>query len=114
MALITTSHCNLTIAHPGKGKTKGLLKERYYWPSMDGDIEQFVSNYHACHRSKVPQDKAPGLLYPLPIPDRPWQHISVNFKAMPSDRHGMNMVCVFVDRLGKRPISIPCDKMVDA
>ena len=26
----------------------------------------------------------------------------------------MNMVCVFVDRLGKRPVSIPCNKSVDA
>jgi transposase InsO family protein len=112
--LITASHCSLATAHPGKSKTKKLIKERYYWLGMDKDIEQFVSNCHACRRSKVPRDKAPGLLHPLPIPDRPWQHISVDFKEMPSDQHGMNMVCVFVDRLGKRPISVPCDKSVDA
>ena len=33
---------------------------------------------------------------------------------MPPDQNGMNMVCVFVDRLGKRPISVPCNKSVDA
>jgi hypothetical protein len=26
----------------------------------------------------------------------------------------MNIVCVFVNRLGKRLISVPCDKSVDA
>ena len=26
----------------------------------------------------------------------------------------MNMVCVFVDRLGKQLILVPCDKSVDA
>ncbi len=113
-ALITASHCNLTTAHPGKGKTKELLKERYYWSGMDDDIERFVSNCHSCRRSKVPRDKAPGLLHPLPIPDRPWQHISIDFKEMPPDRDGMSIVCVFVDRLGKRPISVPCNKTVDA
>jgi transposase InsO family protein len=113
-ALITVSHCTLTTAHPGKGKTKELLKERYYWNGMDGEIERFVGNCHACRRSKAPRDKTPGLLHPLPIPDRPWQHISVDFKEMPPDRNGMNMVCVFVDRLAKRPISVPCNKTVDA
>jgi hypothetical protein len=113
-ALITASHCGLATAHPGKGKTRKLIKERYYWSGMDGDIDRFVSNCHACRRSKVPRDRPPGLLHPLPIPDRPWQHISVDFKEMPPDKSGMNMVCVFVDRLGKRPISIPCNKQIDA
>lgn len=112
--LITASHCSLATAHPGKNKTKALIKERYYWLGIDSDIDQFVSNCHACRRSKVPRDKTPGLLRPLPIPDRPWQHISMDFKEMPSDHKGMNMVCVFVDRLGKRPISVPCDRSVDA
>jgi transposase InsO family protein len=112
--LITAAHCGLATAHPGKSKTKALIKERYYWLGMDRDIDRFVSNCHACRRSKVPRDKTPGLLRPLPIPDRPWQHISVDFKEMPTDREGMNMVCVFVDRLGKRPISIPCNKSVGA
>jgi RNase H-like domain found in reverse transcriptase/Integrase zinc binding domain len=113
-ALITASHCSLATAHPGQDKTKKLIKERYYWLGMDDDIERYVSNCHACRRSKAPRDKTPGLLHPLPIPDRPWQHISVDFKEMPPDKEGMNMVCVFVDRLGKRPISIPCNKSVDA
>ena len=112
--LITASHCGVSTAHPGKLKTRLLIKERYYWQGMSADIDQFVSNCHACRRSKVPRDKTPGLLHPLPIPDRPWQHISVDFKEMPPDKEGKNMVCVFVDRLGKRPISIPCDKTVDA
>ena len=113
-ALIDTAHSGLTTAHPGKSKTGSLIKERYYWPGIDRDINRFVSNCAACHRSKVPRDKTPGLLRPLPIPDRPWQHISIDFKDMPPDQNGMNMICVFVDRLGKRPISVPCNRSVDA
>jgi hypothetical protein len=33
---------------------------------------------------------------------------------MPTDKEGKNIVCVFIDRLGKRLISIPCNKEVDA
>ena len=28
--LITTAYCSLATAYPGKGKTKTLIKERYY------------------------------------------------------------------------------------
>ncbi|MDA4119333.1 MAG: reverse transcriptase domain-containing protein [Thaumarchaeota archaeon] len=112
--VIEAAHCPIAFAHPGKGKTGKLLRRRYFWPQMDEDIARFVANCHACRRSKVPRDKTPGLLHPLPKPDRPWQHISVDFKSMPPDKEGNNTVCVFVCRFSKRPISIPCKKEVDA
>jgi hypothetical protein len=113
-ALITASYYSLAIAYPGQDKTKKLIKERYYWLRIDDNIKRYVSNCYACRRSKAPRDKTPGLLYLLPIPDRPWQHISVDFKEMPPDKEGINIVCVFIDRLGKRLILIPCNKSVDA
>ena len=33
--LITTAHCSITTAHPGKNKSKQLIKEQYYWQSID-------------------------------------------------------------------------------
>jgi hypothetical protein len=50
----------------------------------------------------------------LPIPDRPWQHISIDFHELPQSRNGYNMAMVVVDRFGKRTISIPCSKTIDA
>jgi transposase InsO family protein len=34
----------------------------------------------------------------------------MDFKSMPKDKGGFNAILVFVDQLGKRPISIPCYK----
>ena len=73
-----------------------------------------MSNYYSYYRSKVLCNKALGLLHLLLILDRPWQYISIDFKEMPLDQDGMSIVCVFVDRLGKRLISVPCNKTVDA
>jgi transposase InsO family protein len=112
--LIREAHNQLSTAHPGRNKTLQLLKSRYYWSKMDSDVEQYIRNCHACKRSSVPRDKTPGLLKSLPIPERPWQHISVDFKEFPADKKGNNMILVFVDRLGKRPISVPCKKTTDA
>jgi hypothetical protein len=38
----------------------------------------------------------------------------MDFRSFPKDRYGYDTVCVFVDRLTKRPISIPCHKDIDA
>src|SRR5438045_5811897 len=81
---------------------------------MDNDIKRFVHNCHACRCSTVPRDKPPGLLHPLPVLDRLWQHISVDFKSFPKDKHSFDTIAVFMDWLGKRPISVPCHSMIDA
>ncbi len=81
---------------------------------MSNDVERYVRNCHACRRAHVPRDKTPGLLHPLPIPNRPWQHISIDFKSFPPDKKGFDSILVIVDRLGKRPISILCYKTATA
>ena len=100
--------------HLGTQKTQQILRACYYWRNMDKDIKCFIRNCHMCRRSTIPRDKPPGLLHPLPVPDRPWQHISVDFKSFPKDKHGFDTIAVFVDRLGKRPISVPCHSTIDA
>jgi len=62
----------------------------------------------------MPRDKKPGFLHPLPVLDRPWQHITVDFKKYPKSKAGHNMVAIFVDKLRKRPITIPVRDTVTA
>ena len=38
----------------------------------------------------------------------------MDFRTFPKDKHGYDAVFVVVDRLTKRPISIPCHKTIDA
>jgi hypothetical protein len=96
--LVDEAHKQPSIAHPGKAKTKQLVKARYYWPKMDEYIDRYVKNCHTCRRFHTPKDLPPGLLKPLPIPDRPWQHISMDFRSYAKDKHGFDNVVVFVDR----------------
>ena len=112
--LIAEAHGQLSTAHPGKNKTRKIIADRYYWPGMTVDIDQYVRNCTACRMSTIPRDKTPGLLKPLPIPERPWRHISIDFHELPKDRCGYDNVVLFVDRFGKRVITVPCYKTVDA
>jgi hypothetical protein len=112
--LIQEAHDGLLTAHPGKNKTRKLINKRYWWPGLAQDVDQYVANCHSCRRSTIPRDKAPGLLQPLPIPERPWQHIAMDFKSFPPDRHGYNAILVIIDRLSKTPFSVPCHDTIDA
>lgn len=78
------------------------------------DVERYTVNCHVCRRAKVPRDKTPGLLRPLPVPDRPWMHLSMDFCSFPVDKHGYDTVFVIIDRLSKNSFSMPCHKTVDS
>jgi len=112
--LIQEAHGQISSAHPGERKTYQLLKPRYYWHGMWSDIKQYIRNCRACRESHHYHDKTPGLYHPLPVPEHPWQHICVDFKSFPADKDGFDNICVFVDRLSKAAVSIPCKKTITA
>ena len=112
--LIQEAHDQISSAHPGTRKTQHILSEKYYWKGLKGYVERYVGNCTKCRQAHAPRDKTPGLLHPLPIPDHPWQHISVDFKNQPKDKDGYDNVCVFIDRMSKAAISIPCHRTATA
>lgn len=106
--IIQEIHDRMTTAHPGRRKTRKLVAERYWWPGLGEDCDTYVANCMGCRPAKVPRDKTPGKLTPLPIPDRVWRHLVMDFKQMPKDKYGFDNALVMVDRLGKRAWTIPC------
>ena len=112
--LLKLVHNTPVTAHPGKNKTRKLVRQRFYWKGMSSDVDRYVANCKTCRRTSTPRDKTPGMLHPLPVPDRPWQHISMDFKTFPKDDDGRDNALVVVDRLGKRAYTIPCTKSVTA
>jgi hypothetical protein len=46
---------------------------------MQSAVEQFVRNCHTCSRIKTSQFKYQGSLKPLPVPERAWQDLSIDF-----------------------------------
>jgi hypothetical protein len=62
----------------------------------------------------VPRDKKPGLLHLLLVPKRLWQHVIVDFKHCPESKAGNNIITLFINYLGKRPIIIPVHNTIIA
>ena len=112
--LIAKAYTQVSIAYPGKNKTRKIISDRYYWPGLVTDINRYIRNCDSCRRFIIPRDKTPGLLKPLPILERPWQHISIDFHKLPIDCNRYNMATVIADRFGKRLFSIPYHKNINA
>ena len=112
--LIAKAHAQVSTAYFRKNKTYRIIGDCYYQPRIVIDINHYIRNYNSCCRSIIPQDKTLGLLKPLPIPERPQQHISIDFHKLPIDRSGYNMAIVIVNRFGKRPFLIPYYKNINA
>ena len=68
---------------------------------MKADIRQFVAQCAICQQNKYSNLSPVGLLQPLPIPEKIWDDISMDFiEALPLSG-GIDSILVVVDRLSK-------------
>ncbi|CAL3971561.1 unnamed protein product, partial [Diplocarpon coronariae] len=68
-------------------KTSPELQKKYYWKSLGSDVGTYIQNCR-CSRMKARRDKTPGFLQPLPIPERAYQHLTMDFTELPLDELG--------------------------
>lgn len=106
-ALIKEAHRPQIFAHGGDNKIIYLLKQEYFWEGMTKDIKRHNRNCKKCGRNKSRKDKTPGLLHPLPIPKHVWEHIVVDGKDMPKDKHGYDYVWVFICKFSRILVRLP-------
>ncbi len=99
--LIHSAHASLGTGHPEANGTLSLLKDCFWWPNMARDVRRFVQGCPDCAISKSPRHLPSGKLLPLPVPNRPWSHLGVDFitDLPPSD--GNTCILVIVDRFFK-------------
>jgi transposase InsO family protein len=89
--------------HFGRDRTQKLVRQLYWWPKMDAEIEAYVKTCPACQRNKSSTAKAYGLMVPTQIPTRRWSSISTDFIIhLPRTSRGNDAIVQFVDRLSKR------------
>ena len=114
LRFIQKSHDDPAAGHPGKTKTYEILSRYYYWPGIIDDVKRFVKNCYGCRKSKTFRNKYHGALKLLPVPDKKWAHISIDFIIdfpVSRDLWGRNCIniMVMVDRLSKMVKCIPMD-----
>lgn len=74
---------------------------------MKRDVYAYVRECDTCHRCKHDNVAPLGLLQPLPIPEKLWQYISMDFIEDFLKAVGKEVIFVVVDRLGKAVYFMP-------
>ncbi|CAI5484512.1 unnamed protein product [Closterium sp. Yama58-4] len=101
--------------HFGSNKTLAGIAKYYYWPRMAADVQQFVTSCDTCQRMKSSKQKKAGLLQPLPVPEQPWQVVSLDFiTGLPSTSRGHDSILVVIDKFSKMGHFIPTNATATA
>jgi len=98
--------------HPGHSGTRDLLSRFYAWPGMSDNVRRFVGNCDTCGKGKLWREQKRGLLKPLPVPDRRWQELAMDFIGELPDSDGNRFILTIIDRLSKEPIFVPLSSTV--
>ncbi|KAI2667413.1 Transposon Tf2-6 polyprotein [Labeo rohita] len=107
-------HTAPSSGHPGIEATLHLLSNRFWWPNQRTDTIKFIRNCTVCSMTKVLHHLPAGLLQPLPVPQRPWSHIAVDFITDLPPFSGYTTILTVVDRFSKGCRLIPLSKLPTA
>jgi len=76
--IIFEHHAPKHAGHKGKRKTLAAIERTFWWPKLHLDVSHFVGTCDACQRNKHTNMKPAGLLQPLQLPARRWEHVSMD------------------------------------
>jgi len=78
LLLLQESHAGGLTGHFGWKRTYELLADHFYWPKMRRDVERPVQRCVTYQKAKFELNPH-GLYTPLPIPNVPWEAVSMDF-----------------------------------
>jgi hypothetical protein len=107
-AILYECHDRPFVGHVGTSKTLKLAERSYWWPNMEQSVRRYVQSCPSCQANKDSNQKPGGLLQPLPVPEEPWESVSMDFIIhLPTTKQGHDAIFVVVDRLTKMVYLIP-------
>ena len=113
--VLAANHDHVTAGHLGMDKTMELVSRHYYWRGIAQTVQRYIKSCKPCQRNKSGNQKPAGLLQPLPIPTRNWEHVSLDLIGpLPTTVNGNNCIVTVVDKLSKMAHFIATQTTVDA
>lgn len=87
--------------HFGIKKTFASIKEKYFWPKMFQDINDYVKSCDVCQRTKVNRRQNRVPLHPLPVEGR-FSRIHIDILcSLPKTKEGYQYILLIVDSFTK-------------
>ena len=113
--LISRHHDNPLAGHFGIEKTRELLAQKYFWPSLRHNVKAYVKGCNICLASKTVRQKPYSNLQSLLIPTHWWKDLLMDFMTgLPISTNwkgdSYNFILIIVDSLTKiiyyKPVKI--------
>jgi len=99
--IIQLHHDTPIAGHGGQWKMVKLVTRNYWWPVMTKEVKRYVEGCDQCQRMKNRVERPAGKLRPNEVPERLWQHISVDFITKLPMSKGHDLILVVCDRFSK-------------
>lgn len=87
--------------HSGFLKSFHRLKQDFFWVGMKSNLKQYIKECVVCQQMKHETCSPTWVLQPLPIPNKPWSTVSMDFISGLPPSQRLDTVMVVVDRLTK-------------
>ncbi len=107
-------HSTLSSGHPGIAATVQLLTNHFWWSTLQADTINHIRQCPTCNVSKPSHQLPAGLLQHLPILQRPWSHIAIDFITDLPLSGGHTTILTVIDRFSKACHFIPLPKLPTA
>ena len=92
------------IGHLGKVRGIQLLRDRFYWPKMEEDLNQWVRGCDRCLHRKSPTERAPLVNI---VTLQPLELVCMDYLTLESSLGGFQNVLVITDHFTRYAIAIP-------
>jgi hypothetical protein len=113
--LIHDVHDSIVAGHLGIDKMIARIRNRFTWDGMSKDIVEYIRSCDRCQRNKPTPSNPIGLLQPLEVPSRNWEHVTMDFiMDLPKSKTGHDAILVVVEKLSKAMTLIPTKSTVSA
>ena len=100
-------HYAADVGHPGQYRMLELLKRNFWWPTIKTDIKRFIKGCDLCQKNKIIRRPEHVVLNPLPIPNGPWEEISIDMIGPLPKSSDNDAIVVIVDKFSKMIHLIP-------
>lgn len=84
------------MGHQGVDRTVSLIRERFFWPHMQADIEHYVTNVCSCVKQKKPSHETRAPLTNI-VTTQPFELVCIDFLHLEKCKGGYEYILVITD-----------------
>uniref|UniRef100_A0A8D0DEN8 Gypsy retrotransposon integrase-like protein 1 n=1 Tax=Sander lucioperca TaxID=283035 RepID=A0A8D0DEN8_SANLU len=108
--VLNLAHTHPLGAHLGVEKTKERIMQRFFWPGVHKEIENYCRSCPECQQV-APKPTYKKTLIPLPIIETPFERIGLDIVGpLPKSSRGHQYILVILDYASRYPEAIPLRK----